>query len=71
VAIEARAVMYADQMGECRTLQVVDAAGEKRAIAERFSRKDGTRQPSPRKSDTYPKTRYHPDYSTGAPTGYW
>jgi hypothetical protein len=55
--------MYADQMGEGRILQVVDAAGEKQAIAEGFT------EDAAKVSATYPKTMIHPGYPTGAAHG--
>jgi hypothetical protein len=60
--IEARAVMYHDQMGEGRTLQVVDLAGETAAIADGFAA-------DPNGDSGYPKTMIHPGYPTGAAHG--
>ncbi len=60
--IEARAVMYADQMGEGRTLWVVDLAGEQAAIVEGYA-------PDPKGDGSYPKAMIHPGYPTGAEFG--
>jgi hypothetical protein len=61
--IAARKVMYADAKGEGRTLEVVDAAGEKAAIANGFSQRTAAI------SETYPKTMDHLGYPNGAATG--
>ena len=61
--IEARKVMYADQMAEGRTLVVVDEAAETAAIAEGFS------EHADRISTEFPKTLYHSGYPTGGATG--
>ncbi len=60
--IEAREVMYANQMGEGRILQVVDVAGETAARADGFA-------PDPNGDASYPKTMIHPGYPTGAAHG--
>ena len=60
--IQARKVMYADQMAEGERLQVVDAAGEEQAIADGFTA-------DPNGDQAYPKTMIHPGYPTGGATG--
>ena len=61
--IEARKVMYADQMAEGRTLVVVDLTAETAAVVAGFSE-----QSRPDQQDD-PKTLYHPGYPTGGATG--
>ncbi len=60
--IQDRAVMYHDQMGEGRILQVVDLAGETAAIADGYAA-------DPNGDASYPKTMIHPGYPTGAAHG--
>jgi hypothetical protein len=60
----ARKVMYANQMGEGRTLKVNNAAEEKQAIAEGFS--ELAIAPA---GDLYPKALFHPGYPNGGATG--
>ena len=67
--IQARSVMYANQMGESQRKLAQDLRAEKAAIGLGFFEVDDIGNPVAEPGKTYPKRMYHPGYPNGAAHG--